>query len=90
MSFRLASLVLASALLSSCGGGVVIGANAFDCDAEMASLTGTLGFPDEVDRRFDGGLHIHTFLYVRSGVSVVFTWGSDFACHRRDILVSGR
>lgn len=82
MSSRLSLLPLAAMLLTGCGGGVVIGG--IDCDNEMAALTGRLGFPEQVDRRIEGGLHIHTFLYIRTGVAIAFTWGSDFSCEQRE------
>jgi hypothetical protein len=88
----LAALSLAAALLlAGCGGGVVIGdvdGIGYDCDREMAALTGSLGFPEEVDRRFEGGLYIETFFYWRTGLGITFTWSGDLPCQRRDFPVT--
>lgn len=78
----LSTLALAATLLAGCGGGVVIGG--IDCDNEMAALTGRLGFPEQVDRRIEAGLHIETFLYFRAGVAIAFTWGDAFSCDQRE------
>ena len=82
MSSRLSLLLLTATLLTGCGGGVVIGG--IDCDNQMAALTGRLGFPEQVDRRIEGGLHIQTFLYFRTGVAIAFTWGDDLSCDQRE------
>ena len=90
MSSRLSLLSLAAAaLLTGCGGGIVIG-GVVDCDNEMAAITGRLGFPEQVDRRFEGGLHIETFLYFHSGVAIAFTWGSDVSCVQREFPLDPR
>jgi len=80
------SLTLSAAmLLAGCGGGVVIGAiGPFNCDNEMAAITGRLGFPERVDSRLDGGLRIETFFYVRTGIAIAFSWSSDVACRERE------
>lgn len=87
MRAPLASLLLASLLLTGCGGGFVIGSG-LNCDSEMAAARGTLGFPDQVDQRIEGGIHIHTFLYIRSGLAVTFLWSGDLPCERRDVVVA--
>ena len=89
MNPRLSPLApLASLLLAGCGGGFVIGgAGVIDCEGPMAALTGRLGFPEQVDRRLEGGLHIDTFFYVRSGIAVAFTWGSDLSCEQREFSI---
>lgn len=83
------SLTLSAALLlAGCGGGVVIGAiGPFNCDNEMAAITGRLGFPERVDSRLDGGLRIETFFYVRSGIAIAFSWGSDVSCQEREFTI---
>ena len=91
MSSRLSLLSVAAAtLLTGCGGGVVIGGvvgGVAGCDHEMAALTGRLGFPEQVDRRIEGGLHIETFLYFRSGIAIAFTWGNDLSCVQREFAL---
>jgi hypothetical protein len=88
MSSRLSLLPIATAaLLSGCGGGVVIGGT-IGCDDQMAALTGRLGFPEQVERRVQGGLHIHTFFYVRTGVAIAFTWGDDLSCDQREFRIA--
>ena len=87
MSSRLSLLLSAAALLSGCGGGVVIG-GAVGCDAQMAALTGRLGFPEREEQRVQGGLHIHTFFYVRTGVAIAFTWGADLSCDQREFRIA--
>lgn len=86
MSSRLSLLLVAAALASGCGGGVVIG-GAIDCDNEMAAVTGRLGFPEREERRIQGGLHIHTFFFVRTGVAIAFTWGDDLSCDQREFRI---
>lgn len=87
MSSRLSLLlVAAAALVSGCGGGIVIG-GAIGCDNEMAAVTGRLGFPEREERRIQGGLHIHTFFFVRTGVAVAFTWGDDLSCDQREFRI---
>ena len=85
MGPRLASFLCAAALLTGCGGGVVIGGvSGFDCEGEKVIVTQQHGLPDEVDRRIDGGLHIDTFLFFGSGLAISFTFGGDIACVRQD------
>jgi len=79
---RLPSLALAALLLAGCGGGFVIGG--IDCDPELDALLRTWGSPDEVHQRIEGGLHIHTFWYWRSGAGFTFVWGTGLSCERRD------
>jgi hypothetical protein len=86
MSSRLSLLLLSTALLSGCGGGVVIGGT-IGCDDQMAALTGRLGFPEREEQRIQGGLHIHTFFYVRTGVAIAFTWGDDLSCSEREFRI---
>jgi hypothetical protein len=92
MNSRLSLLpLLAAALLAGCGGGVVIGGvGPIDCEGPMAALTGRLGFPEQVDRRFDGGLQIETFFYVRSGIAIAFSWGADVSCQQREFTIDPR
>ena len=88
MSSRLSLLlVAAAALLSGCGGGVVIG-GAIGCDNEMAAVTGRFGFPEREETRIQGGLHIHTFFFVRTGVAIAFTWGDDLSCDQREFRIA--
>lgn len=82
MNARLTSLLLASVLLAACGGGIVIGD--FDCDDEMAEITARHGFPDQVEERIEGGVHLHTFFYWRTGIGITFVWGGELSCDRRD------
>ena len=79
-------LLAAAALLAGCGGGVVIGG--IDCDSEMAELTAARGFPDEIERRVEGGVHIHTFLYLRAGLGITFVWSNELSCDRRDFVIT--
>lgn len=78
----LLALLASALLLAGCGGGIVIGD--IDCDDEMATVTGRLGFPEKIDERFEGGLHIHTFWYWRTGIGITFVWGGDLTCDQRD------
>jgi len=86
MSSRLSLLLLSATLLSGCGGGVVIG-GAIGCDDQMAALTGRLGFPEREEQRIQGGLHIHTFFFIRTGVAFAFTWGDDLSCDQREFRI---
>ncbi len=86
MSSRLSLLLVSATLLSGCGGGIVIG-GAIGCDDQMAALTGRLGFPEREEQRIQGGLHIHTFFYIRTGVAIAFTWGDDLSCDQREFRI---
>lgn len=78
--------LLGGALLSGCGGGIVIGG--FDCDAEIAALRASRGAPDTIDRSIEAGLYIETFWYAGAGLTVTFTWAGDVPCRRRDATFS--
>jgi hypothetical protein len=88
---RCVLVLAAAASLAGCGGGFVIGDidgfDRFGCDDEIAHVISQRGSPDTVDRRIEGGLHVHTFWYFGSGVGITFLWGGDLPCERRDVVL---
>lgn len=77
--------LLGGLLLAGCGGGIVFGS--FDCDAEIAELTRTLGPADAREARIENGIQVESFWFNQRGLVVTFSWSTGLPCQRRDVQV---